>query len=491
VITVSSKTQPGTVFYLFLLAVQIIIAPVQGRCHTPDSSGYEIRVNWKPVQKISLVLAHYYGTEMVFDAIAVLDEKGHTVFRGSDKLHPGIYVIYDEQREGMVDFLVGDDQFFSIEAAFGLNDQTIRFTGSAENEVLNRYKQFMAFKEMAIHENHALLEAAQNPEDSFRTVQQLKSIEDSIQWFRDDLVRRYPGSLLSNLLLAMKEPVLPADLQAPVNRNDSLRASAYRKEHFWSGVQFDNSGLLYTPFFSGKLERYFSDIIERQPDTVIRHIELMLYKASANKAMTRYILEKLLFGAMQYQFKWEDAVFLHLFGRYLSPKAPEWLLPGDMEKLTEHAYTLMANRNGTLAQDILLPDLQEKPASMFQLKSDYTLLCFWDVTCGHCRETLPVLDSLYRTAWKKRGVRIYAVSMESEGNRDDWKQFVRRHQLEEWTHVYYSRDAEKQNQGSLLRMYNIWYYPSFYLLGKEHRLMAEKLQYPAIKDFMKTLLSNH
>lgn len=454
----------------------------------PDTTaGYEINIQLQPYKNLTVILAHYYGSELRIDASAILNEKSEAVFKGNFKLHPGIYVIYDEHRESMVDFLVGEDQHFSIQAVIGLNDQTIRFSESEDNSVLNRYKQFMAFREFEIDQYQSALASAVKPEDSAQLLQQLKAIDDTVQQFREDLIQRYPGSLLSSLLAALREPVLPVPLRNPATRKDSLAARQYRKDHFWDGVLFSDSRLLYTPFFESKLERYYADILERQPDSVITKIDWMMSWALANEAMTEFVLRKLFFGSLQYQFKWEDAVFIHLFEKYITNRNYSWLPPEERKMLTEHAYTLMANKKGTKAREISLPGMDGKNISLLNSTSTYTLLCFWDVTCAHCRETLPVLDSLLHTAWKNKGIKIYAVSLESEGNQNDWQHYIKENKLGDWTHVYYAKETAGSKTADALQPYNIWYFPSFYLLDKEHRLVAEKMKYPAIADFINSL----
>ena len=54
----------------------------------------------------------------------------------------------------------------------------------------------------------------------------------------------------------------------------------------------------------------------------------------------------------------------------------------------------------TPAADMELPDSTGKTQKLYGVKSPYTLLVIWDPTCGHCKEVLPKLDTLYRTKWK-------------------------------------------------------------------------------------------
>ena len=455
--------------------------------------GYEISIQLKPFKSTTVFLAHYFGGQLLVDATATLDDKSGAVFKGLSKLHPGIYLVYEETNRGVIDFLIDDDQHFSVNAEFGDYYQTINFFHSAENEMLKVYKQYMAYKEADIVNYKQQLSASVSYTDSVIIIRKLVEIDDSIQLYRENLVSKNPGTFLSTLLTALKEPVLPVRLQNPLNARDSSEAKFYTLSHFWDGVNFWDGRLLYTPFFHAKAEKYFSEIVDRKADSAIKQIDWIMGTAVASEIMTQFMLEKLLFGSMYHKLKWDDAVFIHLFEKYVSSKSYPWLQPDVRKTFTDYAYTLMANNKGTKAWEISLPGLDGNKKSLSAGKGKYTLLCFWDVTCSHCRETLPVLDSFYKASWKEKGLNLYAVSIESEGTREDWLNYIKQHHLEEWTHVYNSiaDDREQAEKGKPLplQLYNIWYFPSFFLLDEEKHFMAKKLSYPQIAELIYSILS--
>jgi thiol-disulfide isomerase/thioredoxin len=76
----------------------------------------------------------------------------------------------------------------------------------------------------------------------------------------------------------------------------------------------------------------------------------------------------------------------------------KWLNEKQMEAISRRAYMLMANLIGDKAADLEMLNTEEKPSSLYNLSADYTVVCFWDPNCGHCKEELPRLDSIYRDA---------------------------------------------------------------------------------------------
>jgi thiol-disulfide isomerase/thioredoxin len=109
---------------------------------------------------------------------------------------------------------------------------------------------------------------------------------------------------------------------------------------------------------------------------------------------------------------------------------------------------------------------------------------FWDPTCGHCKETLPQIDSIYRAKWESLQVKIYAVAKETEGTAEDWLQFINEKKLESWEHVYYSKAANEARVSSYIpsyfQLYDVQVVPTLYLLDKDKKILAKKIPFEQI-----------
>jgi protein-disulfide isomerase len=147
-------------------------------------------------------------------------------------------------------------------------------------------------------------------------------------------------------------------------------------------------------------------------------------------------------------------------------------------------YSMAANIFGSTAADIQLPDSTGKTKSLYSITNPFTIVVFWDLTCGHCKETLPRIDSIYRAKWNSLNVKIYAVAKETDGTIKDWLSFVGQHQLKDWDHVYYSKDANdarlKNNIPSYYQLYDVQVVPTLYLLDKDKSIIAKKIPFDQI-----------
>jgi peroxiredoxin len=165
-----------------------------------------------------------------------------------------------------------------------------------------------------------------------------------------------------------------------------------------------------------------------------------------------------------------------------------------MKTIQDRAYNLMANILGHPAPDIELPDTSGKNITLYDLASPYTVVVIWDATCGHCKEIVPKVDSLYEHKWKAQGVKVFALAKETDGNKTDWLNFIRKNHLEDWANVYYSKADEKARVDAGVpgysQLYDVLSFPTLYLLDKDKRIIAKKLSFDQINEVLQQKI-NH
>jgi thiol-disulfide isomerase/thioredoxin len=184
----------------------------------------------------------------------------------------------------------------------------------------------------------------------------------------------------------------------------------------------------------------------------------------------------------------QDAVFVHLFEKYHSKGLSSWLNEKQMETITRRAYMQMSNLIGEKAANLEMVDTAGLPAPLYGLAANYTLMIFWDPTCGHCKEELPHIDSIYRASWKAKGLRIYAVL--TEDKKKEWIQYINEHQIRDWTHVYETKEAAKAitdaQRPGYRQLYDVVQTPTLFLLDKDKRIIGKKLNWKQLNEFLET-----
>lgn len=457
--------------------------------------GYEIKITFKPFKNQYIYLGHYFGKTYPIIDSALLNDKSEAVFKGAQKLNGGIYLIGYPNKSGFFEILVDKNQRFSIKADTATIAKGATFENSADNTLFSNYQQVMSTKGLAINNLQQQLKTVSSKADSTRITDALTKADKDVKDFREDLIKKNPNSLLTTLLIAMREPELTGKLRDPKTKEDSLAAYYTYKNQYWDGVNFWDGRLAYTTFFEEKIDKYFNQLVTPHPDSVIKELDYMLGFASANEEMTRFLLIKFVNRYLNQKYMWEDAVFVHLFEKYFSNKTYSWLGDKGKKTITDRAYSLMANIMGNPASDVVLPDTIGTVTGLYDLKADYALVVFWDPTCGHCKEVLPKLDSFYVAKWKAAGLKIFAVAKETDGSKADWLNFIHEKKLNDWTHVYYTKAEDKTRIDAGVpgysQLYDVQTFPTLYLLDKEKRIVAKKLAVDQIDEVLQLKRKNN
>lgn len=456
-------------------------------------TGYEIKVLFKPFKNQYIYLGHYFGKQYPIIDSAMLNEKSEAVFKGAARLPGGIYLVGYPNKAGFFEILVDKQQHFSVIADTSTIKKGIQFINSSDNVLFNSYQQYMMAKGKEINDAKAKLKVATSKEDSAHWNEELSKTDRSVQEYRENFIKKNPDNLLSVLFITMREPGMPAAFKDPKTKADSISAFNYFKEHFWDGVNFWDGRLAYTTLFEEKLDKYFTQLVVPHPDSVIKEIDWMLGYSSINEEMNRFLLLKFVNRYLNQKYMWEDAVFVHLFEKYFAQKDYSWLSDKGRKTITDRAYSLMSNIFGKTAENITLPDSTGKAISLYDVKAPYIVVCFWDPTCGHCKETLPKIDSFYQARWKAVGLKVFAVAKETDGTKKDWLDFINSHHLQEWSNVYYSKEADKSRIEAGIpgysQLYDVLSFPTLYLLDKDKRIIAKKLAYDQIDEVLQLKLN--
>ncbi len=468
---------------------KLTLLPLLLSCFSAFSqAGYEIKVTLKPFANQYVYLGHYSGKQYPIVDSVKLNAKSEGVFRGKTALPGGIYLIAYPSKNKFIEILIDKKQHFSLVADTADIDRR-KFTNSADNVMFAAYQAEMRMRGRAIEKANTAMKGA-SPADSTRLAEEAKTQTEAITAYRKKVIADHPTSFLAVLMRLMEEPKVPPGELHPGGKYDSVYAYQYYKRHYWDGIEFFDDRVTRTPasLFEDRLDKYYNTIVYPAPDSVIRELDYMLGYASVSQEMTRVLLVKFVTRYLNMKYMWEDAVFVHLFQKYFANKDYSWLTPQGKKMITERAYSLMANIMGNPAENISLPDTAGTVRHLYTDTAKYTMVCFWDPTCGHCKETLPVLDSMYHAKWKALGLKFYAVGKQTDGTHQQWLDFIRTHHLGEWTHVYYSKEAEKNridaNIPGYSQLYDAQTVPAIYLLDREKRIIAKKLTWQQADEIL-------
>lgn len=421
-------------------------------------------------------LTYHSGANLNVEDSAAVAKNGLAIFKGNRTLPPGIYSVVFPGKRFTADFLIGKEKTQNIKViADTTNLAAMKVVGSAEDILFRQYQQYVATQGKLLNDERMAYMNSKTAADSALHEAKYKEYNSQLNEYRSGLMKKYPNSMMTVLLNAMKEPPYPT--KVPRTRQDSIDNYNFYKTHYWEGISFMDEEVVRTPFFKTRLENYYRQVIHPSSDSIIKDVDYKLLLARSAPEMYKYLLNWLTDEYINPKYMGQDAVFVHLFNKYHSKGLSPWLNEKQIEAITRRAYMLMANLVGEKAANLELIDITGKIKPLYAEKADFTVLVFWDPNCGHCKEEMPRIDSLYKDNWKNKNVGIYAVM--TEHDTAAWKKYINEHNIGYWTHVYQSIDmmaAEKTaQQPSYKQLFDITQTPILYLLDSEKRIVAKKL----------------
>lgn len=437
------------------------------------ADGYRIKVKITDVNvKDSLVfLAHYYAktlpTVYKIDS-AKFDKDGVAVFERKEPVLGGIYMVMFNDQKTYFEFLM--DNGIQMEVTTGIKDMpfNIKFKGSPENERFQQYvlylRDFTAKHQMLM----ANLANVKTAEDSTAIRKKGMELTEALKLYRQDYIRKYPNTLLANIFSALFIPETPAQIA-----KDTLASFYFYKQHFWDGFDFTDDRLINTPIFEAKLEMFFSQIVAPLPDSVTQEADILLAKARGRKELFKYTLHWVTQFSQDSKVMGMDEVFVYMVEKYHMKGDAYWMSPDILAQYVDKAKKIAPNVLGNVAPDIKMVDWDNNPHALSDVNAKYTLLVFWAPDCGGCQREMPKIDSLYQAVLKDKGVKIFAVR--TEGDETMWKNYVEKHKLQHWLHVY-----DPGHKSNYKAQYDVYGTPSIYLLDEKKIIIGKKLDHRTI-----------
>ena len=466
------KTSFVKQFICFLLLLTVI-------SDSYSQEGYAIKLTLKPYKNSKVYLGYYYGKLKAVSDSVILDDNSYGEFQGKQPLPGGVYFIVSPKKEILFEVLLDKEQKFSITADSSRIPESVVFKGSADNSMFQDYTRYMNTQGKAITTAQNKLQVTKDKGDSAQLTADIRRLNSEVQHYRDDIEKTQPQSLLATLLRALKEPVIPPAPKQASGKYDSLFAYHYYRSHYWDEISFTDERILRTPIFEPKLDKYYKDLVPAAADSINREVDMMLLESRTNKEMFKYLLVYFVQKYINPEFMGQDAVFVHLFEKYINTGQADFFTEKYRKYVNDRAYSLMANLIGKPAANLEMTDTMEKAQSLYEVDANFIIVCFWDPTCSHCKETVPKLDSIYQAKWKQEGVKMFGVMV--DGGKDNWLKFIHDQHLKDWIHVYQNKAQREAEEASgrpgYRQLYDVYQTPILYLLDRDKHIIAKKLSY--------------
>lgn len=467
-------------YSLFILLISGVILTGQKPVTTCN-----ISVKMKGIRDSTIYLANYFGDKILKADSIKLNHEGIGILSREKAKNEGLYLFYLNDKN-YFEFLMGSDQQFSVEADFGNSSQN-KFSGAAETEAFHDYQLFLGRQKAKQASFNNRLKLLSEKNDSVQILQkELENLNKSMEAYWKEMSEKYKGTFLADFFHSMMIPSADEPTISPAAKNpDSLRwvyRYNYLKDHYWDNFNFGRSGLIRTPIFQEKLDTYFKKMILQIPDSLINPMIQVIEKSKKNEEVYHYVFLYLLNEANQSQIMGMDKVFVVLSEKYILNDSKTWLDTSVVRKIRERVTAVKPNLIGNLAPELKLQDSEGNFYSLRQMNGRYTLLYFWEPDCSHCQKTTPALNKDLYQELKNKGVDIYAVL--TQNNKEKWMKAIQEYKIQEWTNVW-----DPMYTSNFRKLYDITSTPIIYILDRNKKIVAKRLDVDSSLKFLKEKLN--
>lgn len=273
--------------------------------------------------------------------------------------------------------------------------------------------------------------------------------------------------LLAKIFNAAEEPQIPPTPILPNGKKDSTFAYRYYKAHFFDNVDFTDGRLVRSPVLEPKIKEYLDRLTVQNPDSIIEAADFLVKKAGNDKEMFKFLVAYITSRYEASNIMGMDAVFVHMAKKYYTPDQANWVTASQLERIKERADQLDPILIGKKPPQLVLPDTNNVMQPLDSVKTQYTLLFFWDYDCGHCQKEIPKLIKWYDSIKTIENIQVYAVQTNESVVK--WKAFIRKHKLD-WINV-----MDIFHSSNFRHDYDVLTTPMMYLLDDKKKIIAKKM----------------
>ena len=426
--------------------------------------------------KMYYLASHYGKYQTLLDSVKGTNE-GKLLFKKNQKYVEGIYMLVTTDKKIELEFMMDSDQKFAIQIT-NPTEKTAAVTNSALNQDFNTFNAFFKTKMEGIKTLEKTLADKKTKQDSAVVIQDLKKIQSEINNYKNDYIQSNPSNTLA-LLFRMSQPIdnflsKPTE-EKLATKTDSI---AYLKKHFFDGIDFKDSRLLRNPFLENRITAYFNTFVPVTPEAVTTEITQILNQTDLpNGEVFKYLSLHFVDLYSEPKIMGMDRVFINIYNTYFKNKEYAWLQLKQKEFFKFKVASIKDNLVGDKGRNLFMLTQDQKRIDLYDIKAKYTVLAFWDPTCGHCATEIPKMHQLYETDWKQKGVVVFAIN-NNTNEMVKWKEFIEKEKLFNWINVYpapvvtgnYTKeDVDFQT------LYNVRQTPVIYLLDQDKKIIAKKV----------------
>ena len=439
-----------------LIIILFFLAPLRLFSQTVSGTFFNL-----PQQKVYLNAYRGLYLELI-DSVMMTQDKRVDF---NTQLTKGMYKIETEYGFSF-DFLYEKDDVKFVLKDFN-NLEEIEFIDSQLN---SDWYKYLALKKQTLNSQNLLrpiIRSYDKKSDFYLNAKiEFQNLQDSFTLLTDSLLK---NNNYASTLIRVDKPM-------PIDVNQDYED--YRNEliaNFFNDVDFNDLSLIPTNVLTNKildflsLQQHSGQNKDQQIMAVILGVDNVLYRASVNYDMYKFIFQYLMEGFKELAY--DDIV------DYMT-RVPY----SDEIECDENQYNELLNivefnsrvKLGSKAENISGTTIYNEEFDMYDIDSDFTIVYFWSYTCEHCRENIRYLKTFL-----EENLDFTLVAVSVKGDLKKIKSLVKKNKV----NSYFYHDGMEWDSPHVYN-YAVTATPSFYLLDKNKNIIFKPYNFDELVQFV-------
>lgn len=476
-------------YWLICLVAILVFGTTSNAAKIQGHKDVEIKIKVKDYPNAPVVLGYYYNKQMLVRDTVWTDDRCQATYSRDTLLDEGIYMLYIPDHN-MMDIIVTGNQRFSIECDTLKNmSQRAVCEGNEPLKTFLTYQKYLAemqgkYKDLSNDFKAARQEGDTAKQSAIRRA--YSEMDKEVKANNNEIIEANKDNFLSVFLTALKEVEFPKiDLPAGTANRDSLTqvySYYWYRKHWDMHLNFADKRLLFTPIMVQKVDEYLDKSVPQVADSVAEECIRIIEKARPDSIAFRYWVSHLYNKVNDSKIMGMDGALVRIADKYYLSGQAKWTTKKFIDDLREQIDGIRYTLVGLKAKDLKMPSVTGEWFQLSEVDAPYTILVFWEPSCGHCKKEIPELKKTVWDPYKKYGIKVFAVYCQVE--REEWEKFIEEHELEEWMNVY-----DPYGRSGFRKYYNIKSTPQIFVLDKDKTIIAKRIGVDQLPDFFNHYLN--
>lgn len=369
------------------------------------------------------------------------------------------------------DLICNHENIAFATSGIGMN-ATFHILSSVENIIYYHYLGVKIANQKKINLLRPVLNSYPQSDPFYQVVKdQAEKLQNQIYSVSENLIGDNPNTLAAHFI-KFDMPAL-IDFNLPSYLQDEAV-----KANYFKGINFNDSLLLRTDLFTGKIVGYLSLFQSKgmtKPEVeeaFTPAVDTLMKKTLVNEKLYEFTLNYLVNGFQEFGF---HKLLLHLADNSQLTQFKDES-PQKME-LEGKLYAIRTLAPGHVAPDFSSRTMEGRKIRLKDVKADTTLLVFWASWCPHCKAELPKLKKYYNSA-NTSHLQIIGISVDTD------KKSVER-AIKEEGYTWPNIAKLKGWDGPIAKLYGVNATPTFVLLDKDKKVIATPVTVEDLAKYLK------